>query len=170
MRSSIALACLVGCINNPVPDQRTLRAEELETWTHGLWIVVEPHRGEPFGGELLAVDGDGVTVLADGRAVRVGLAEAEKMTVAAYRSHEGGVAVWGAAGTLSTLSHGKFLLLSAPAWALTWLITQAVIHDRPVMQWPRESLDKLRPFARFPQGMPQGWSPAPDRPPPWPTR
>jgi len=169
MRSSAALVCLLGCINNPVPDQRTLRAEDLPTWTHGLWIVVEPHRGEPFGGELLSADVQGVAVLVGGQVVRASLVEAEKMTVTAYRTHLGGVAAWGAVGTLSTLSHGKFLLASVPVWALTWFITQGVIHDRPVMQWPREPIDKLRPYARFPQGMPRGWSPAADRPPPWPA-
>ena len=170
MRNSVALACLLSCINNPVPDERTLRAEELETWTHGLWIVVEPRRGEPFGGELLSADDDGVAVLAGGRAVRVHLADVEKMTIAAYRTHEGRVALWGAAGTLSTVTHGMYLLLSAPVWVVTSLVTPVVIHDRPVMQWPRESIDKLRPFARFPQGMPPGWSPELDRPAPWPKR
>ena len=168
MRNSALLVFCFGCINNPVPDERTLRPEDLQTWTHGLWAVVEPYRGQPFGGELLAVEPDAVTVLAGGQALRVGLGDLERVTLAAYKDAVTGIPVWGVLGTLSTLSHGKFLLLSAPAWLLTWIITQARVHDRPVMQWPREPIDALRPYARFPQGIPRGWSPAGDRPPPWP--
>ena len=83
----------------------------------------------------------------------------------------GGLAAWTVAGTLSTATHGVFLVLSAPLWMIIGSATTAAtanqraleIHDR--MSFCRAA----RPYARFPGGLPEvfrqrfGLAPPPDR-------
>lgn len=62
---------------------------------------------------------------------------------------------WSIAGTVSTLSHGFFAIITAPIWALVGSITSATAWS------PRlglASCEVARPYARFPQGLPASFA------------
>jgi hypothetical protein len=64
---------------------------------------------------------------------------------------------WTALGTLSTASHGFFLIFSAPIWMLGGLMSglSAGIENDAVAS--NDVLDALRSRARCPAGLPDGW-------------
>ena len=90
------------------------------------------------------------------------------MIVRVY-SNQGWVTLaWTVAGGLSTISHGFFLIVTAPAWAAVGGTVTAIEFSKgKVRAVPREGL-RLHEFARFPAGMPPGWRDAPRPPPPEP--
>jgi hypothetical protein len=161
MRSSaiVMLAMAAGCMRNPVPDERILEAEQLPRWTRGLWAVAEPVGSDPIDGELVAADKDGVVLLTERGVARLALADCERVTVAAYRTYDSVPGIWSLFGLASTVSHGGFLLISAPVWALTGSITLVNMHNHPIYRYPDERIESLARFARFPQGLPPGWTP-----------
>ena len=62
---------------------------------------------------------------------------------------------WSILGTVSTISHGFYAIISANVWAAAGTVATA-------MSWsPRMGLDacdRARPFARFPQGLPASFA------------
>jgi hypothetical protein len=144
---------LSGCASNPHAVQLSARA------VRGGWVTVEGN--QPSGGnrrmmiaegELIAVDASTIHVLTAGGLQSVRLEAGYRMRVVRYRSSSGSLAWWAVAGGVSTLSHGGFLVLTAPMWAIGGVIAAtaerraAIAHD-PV---------SARSFARFPQGLPPG--------------
>ncbi|HKA90678.1 MAG TPA: hypothetical protein VKE22_23615 [Haliangiales bacterium] len=153
------LVWLMACTHNPVPDERILDAEQVPTWTRGLWVVVEPFSGNPVEGELVEASGQGVTVLIGQSLVRFRPPDCQRVTVAVFRTRESVPVIWTIAGTLSTLSHGGFLLISAPVWQIVGNTTVVLMHNRPIHQYPDDPLQDFARFARFPQGMPADFTP-----------
>ena len=64
--------------------------------------------------------------------------------------------LWTLLGTLSTGSHGFFLILSAPVWILTGTVAAVNQSRQPVLTYPRQGWAGWRAYARFPQGLPPG--------------
>jgi hypothetical protein len=107
-------------------------------------------------GELIALSPDRVFVLTD-----VGLLELPKTTISqakltAYDSGAVALGVWTFLGTLSTISHGVFLIISAPVWVIGGSAITAVQSHKPVISYPKNSWEAFQRYARFPQGLPQG--------------
>lgn len=62
---------------------------------------------------------------------------------------------WSLVGTVSTISHGFFAIISATVWAAAGTAASWATWS------PRlglESCERARPFARFPQGLPESFS------------
>jgi len=104
-------------------------------------------------GELLAATTDSLFVLPlDGPFHAVARPTVTELQLTAYDANWGYLGVWTALGTLSTLSHGLFLPLSAPVWIIGGSVATSSQSRRPVFTNP--PLETLRRFARFPQGLP----------------
>ena len=62
-------------------------------------------------------------------------------------------------GTLSTVSHGFFLVFSAPVWIITSTVIWNNQTKTAVERYPDDfewiTLDAMRVYARFPQGLPE---------------
>ncbi len=122
--------------------------------------MVEPFSGNPVDGELVEAGRDGVTLLTDRRSVvRFQRSDCERVTVAAYRTYDSVPQWWTGLGMASTLSHGGFLIISAPVWLITGGATLVFMHNRPIHRYPDDPLESLAAFARFPQGIPPGFTP-----------
>lgn len=140
--------------------------------TEGDWLEVElPDRRTGFvysreqvlgkdarriGGELIAVESDSVFLL---NRVLVGIPRSNirKGSLRAYSPPDRGrVGAWIAAGTLSTLGHGFFFLLTLPAWLLVGIPTAAAVSHVGVIPFEEDRIEEIRAYARFPQGMPEG--------------
>jgi len=103
---------------------------------------------------LIAIDQSAIHVLTAAGLQSVPRASVNRLTLVAYGTRAGALAGWAVGGGISTLSHGGFLLLTAPMWAIAGVVavrTEAragVLHD-----------EAARSFARFPQGLPAGFDP-----------
>ena len=151
-----------GCAGNPTPELWRPSAAQALHVTRGSWVVVEPRPAEAdtsemshVAGELIAIDDDAIHVLTAGGLRSVARSSPHRITVVGYGTPGGSVAVWAVAGGVSTLSHGAFLLFTAPMWAVvgTWAALSESgagdVHDENI----------ARAFARFPQGLPPGFVP-----------
>jgi hypothetical protein len=127
----------------------------------GFSVHVVTRKGDDVEGELLASDEGTVCVLesvvaAPDRTVCVAWSNIEEVRVALLPGERGIFAGWTAFGTLSTISHGGFLILSAPIWLLTGI--SASFGSDPAITATARGPTKLNEFARFPQGLPPGWA------------
>ena len=59
-------------------------------------------------------------------------------------------------GTASTISNGYYLVFTAPLWIITGSIATFTYAREPVVSLGSDAARDLRPFARFPIGMPAG--------------
>ncbi|HEX7604399.1 MAG TPA: hypothetical protein VF316_22425 [Polyangiaceae bacterium] len=138
--------------------------------------------GETLDGELLAVGAHAMAIAVrrgdNDEDLFVSEAEIEKVRVTAYSNAAltGALVTWGAVGTLSTLSHGVFLIFSAPIWTVAGMATSiaaAEDSDQSAVVLGGEQA-QLWQFARFPQGLPptypiKGNTPPPPAPVPAPV-
>ena len=158
----VVAASLSGCVRNPAPQAWRVSAREVQQSVRGGWILLELHQTKTppmqsrVEGELLAIDAGAVHVLSHKGFESVPRSSIERMTAVRYSSPAGALAVWASIGAASTLSHGVNLLVTAPMWAIAGILAAAregragLTHD----------LESARPFARFPQGLPDGFDPA----------
>lgn len=173
MRRLLLLWALgAGCATTPSLD----RSRSLGDRARGTSIRDVPARGfsvlvraraRDVKGELLAVDPDKLWILEDPdeqpQLVTVPRRDVQRVSVEAFPSGAILPATWTAIGTASTVSHGFFLIFSAPIWLGTGIpvsVDQAMSNDLDVN---RRELGGLFQFARFPQGMPPGWAIDPRR-------
>ncbi|HWO21977.1 MAG TPA: hypothetical protein VNO30_24615 [Kofleriaceae bacterium] len=144
-----------GCLHNPDPTPRSMA--EVQSDAHGGYAVVKVG-GQVHQGELIAIGPDGVWVLVGGSLVHTPLERASGIEVHPYDVSIAGVAGWGLLGTLSTITHGFFLVFTAPIWTLTAVLTGAS-HSRTALEEydsHRDNWQDLAKWARFPQGLPAG--------------
>lgn len=155
-----------GCASNPAPHGFLAEAGQEIYDARGAWIELEligTKSGSGWlNGELLATDADSVHVLVPmtrdsrrGRVLSFEWGEVRTWRARAYDRGTGTYAAYTAAGTVSTLSHGLFLVISAPVWLIAGsAITGAESRAADFDETDRQS--ELRPWARFPQGLPPG--------------
>lgn len=156
---ALALALLAtGCASlTGAPKGWLPERDQLDRSTRGGWIEVLAASGDSrpaLQGELISVDDDGLSLLTKGGLELVPFARVGKVRLQTFEP--GSVAGLTAAGTLSTLSHGVFLLLTAPLWIATAVAAQNGEYRSALIDFPPATPLDLRPFARFPQGYPKG--------------
>jgi len=155
--------CLPGCAGNPVPRAWRPPAATAQRSSRGGWIRIEAVtapgtklRGGPLAeGELIAIDETAFHVLTTAGLQSVPRASVRRITVVGYGNQAGALAGWSVAGGVSTLSHGGFLLITAPMWAIAGVA--ATRTEKRAGTWHDDDL--ARRFARFPQGLPPGVDP-----------
>ncbi len=149
-----------GCASAPtsppdwLPDPADVGKSEL-----GGWVEVEcstPRGRTVVDGELLAIDNGRVYVLrGDGiRTVPIDSVRSARLTW--YDSHGGSVAGLAALGALSTLGNGALLIFTAPMWMIGGTVAAHSQYHAPLV----EEWERMRLYARFPQGLPPGFVPS----------
>jgi hypothetical protein len=159
-----ALAGAAACESNPAPRDWLPRPQETPTWTYGGWIALElkalgddPKAPAPVrAGELLAVAPDSVWLMTDDGALAVARADVTLATLIGWDPETDKMVLWTTIGTVSTLSNGAFLLLTAPAWIIGGSLSTASQSRRPVVRTDKADWSQLNLYARFPQGLPPG--------------
>ena len=161
--SLVIASQLSGCAHNPAPKGWRPSAVVAQHSTRGGWIVVEPRGSDVSSpdasrveGELIAIDDDAYHVLTAGGLRSVSRSSPHRITLVAFGTSPGAIAAWASVGGLSTLSHGGFLLLTAPMWAVSGVVAAAKESGAGILH----EADRARAFARFPQGLPPGFDPA----------
>ena len=148
------VVALAACASNPDPRSRPIKLVERDG--HGGWVVVERTAGAAVAGELIAVEPDTMRVLVSTSLVAVPRGEIARAKLWAWDTEKNVPLVWGSLGSLSTLSHGFFLVFSLPAWVITTAVTSATESRASLLTYPDDAWADLVKWARFPQGLPAG--------------
>lgn len=148
-----------GCATNTAPRNFLPAPAASQRTAYGGWIEVtrgDARHPERSAGELLAIQHDSVYLLS-GRGPEVyAQSDVTSAKLTAYDSESGLLATWTLIGTLSTISHGWLLVLSAPVWIIAGSVTTAHQSHQPEFLFPTAAWEDLRAYARFPQGLPPG--------------
>lgn len=149
--------CVVGCASGgldrtTVPGHVDTSATIDTVPVRGFEVAVEVADGSSVEGELLAVDQEAIWVLTERGPLPLLRSNVREVLVQ-LREHSGTeLGGWTAAGTFSTLSHGFWLIFSAPIWLLAGIPVSVdeILASRETAQ--SGSFELLYQFARFPQG------------------
>lgn len=169
---AVALLCaaLVACASHPGPPSLRMSAHDVQKSALGGWVVVNLLH-ESVAGELIAVDSKTLHVGIPGRheITHIPLSAISKVKLYAYEASTGPTSAMVTLGTLSTLTHGVFLILTAPVWLIAGGATVGVQSRMGFFTYGRpfsvDSLAAMQKYARYPQGLPtaQAADPSPPR-------
>jgi hypothetical protein len=124
----------------------------------GFNVSVERRESGNVSGELLAVNPEFVYVEVDEETQAVPVADIRGVSVDLYANEWGWYALWTTLGTLSTVTHGRYLIFTAPAWLATGIpATASLAGAGKVRVEATQVQPQLFQFARFPAGLPAGW-------------
>ncbi len=159
LAASNGTACSVA---SPAPASARVSLEQAQRDPHGAWINLSTDRGG-VAGELLAVEPRALVIQSPTGFQRVPIAAIRGWSLAWYEADNGSVLAFNVVGTLSTLSHGLWLVFTAP---LLWMIPGTAMARTQSGQGYLDSGDgdvtpllSLTRYARFPGGLPPGFDP-----------
>ena len=152
-----ALIYVVGCGPTTISPKGWLpSASAAQHESYGGWVSVRYHTGDSESevrGELIAIHSNQVLILNSDMLISIPVDSISDMKLTIYNADSKNIGVWTAVGTLSTLSHGVCLVLSAPTWIIGGLNATASTYSQAEMIYPAKPLDAFRAYARFPQGL-----------------
>jgi hypothetical protein len=153
--SGILLAVVIGSCISP---RYLPQPEEIDVNQYGSYIVILKKSNVYIKGELIAIDSNRIIVLAESE--RDNSTQTKIVTVSdikcftlryAKPKHYG----WTIPLlTLATISHGWFLVLTAPVNLITTISVTVAGESAYEYNDRKMTYDKLKMFARFPQGLP----------------
>jgi hypothetical protein len=135
---------------------------------HVDYTEAETHADRSVNGELLASDADHIWIESWGAVRYVHAQDVRLLRIELYQGQALAVGVWAGLGTISTLSHGVWLIFSAPIWFITGIAATATLASDNDAEAPPASPRPLWQYARFPQGLPASMHNCPVHPPPKP--
>lgn len=154
---TMVMLTAVGCAGTKLPAGYRLTATESLDAVYGCWIelAVEDDGGRSeLDGELIAVSVDTLWILTEGGGAGVATSTVREGTLHRYDAESGRAGAGTLLGILSTTTNGYFLVFTAPMWFLGGLAATGSRRGEPRMELPESRSAALRPFARFPQGLP----------------
>lgn len=169
----VLLLVCSGCASTSAPVDWVPSAAEAQKEAYGAWadVTVQPEaintgtgqEESVLRGELIAVSDEFLYVLTyrpeisgGGHLVTVSRNDVVQVRLDRYDSAANLLALWPIFGALSTISHGAFLVLSAPIWIIGGGASVSRHSYAPIYTYPSDAWDGLAGFARFPQGLPAG--------------
>jgi hypothetical protein len=120
-----------GCATMGTPPRGWLQNPQERSDGFGGWMAIAL-RPEVSGldllieGELIAVGEDSLYLLTGNALQAISWDDVRKAELRAYDSNAGALLSWAFVGLLTTPSHGVWLLISAPTWLITGIVTTAV--------------------------------------------
>jgi hypothetical protein len=162
--AALALLALAACVKEGSLDRSAptgRRADHVDVTdvpVKGFNVSIELLTGPPFTGELLAIDDTNVYILVDQKTLGIPRGAVQKASIDLMPATGVAAGIWTAAGTASTLTHGYFLVFTAPIWLGAGIpSTVAASSHESYVDAPNPELGRIYQFARFPQGLPVGW-------------
>ncbi len=150
-----------GCAHSYAPKRWLPDTQQIQTEAFGGWLTIEykiqNKKTEKVGGEYITSDSTNVYILYDSlfiipkEKITRAILEIDNKNISSY-------AGWTALGSISTLSHGKFLIFTFPIWIITGVSATSgeSYRDRYEDDNPTDIYwNKIIKFARFPQGIPE---------------
>ncbi|NIO48509.1 MAG: hypothetical protein GTN73_03580 [Candidatus Aminicenantes bacterium] len=156
--SSLFILLMAGCVASPAPKGWLPKLSEAQIQAFGAWLTVEyisEAETKMSQGELIAVQDNNVYLLTGYGVDVVSTDMVQKATIALYKEKRK-VGTWALFGTLSTLSHGLWLIISAPVWIITGVSNAVGESKSGTLRYPNIKWQEIQKYARFPQGIPKG--------------
>ncbi len=165
----IGVAILTGCSATNIPSGSLPGAGKLHDFPKGGWIVAEKLQvtGNPdqdfIRGELIALEDSMLYILTPDSMVVASASAIRRATVYVWRSHPEAYALWtvlaiipNIAGAIAT-GYGEFLLLAIPMIVVgtTMTAVEGASKSNQIIYPQKHILGDLRPYCRFPQGIPE---------------
>lgn len=141
---------LTSCASTRAPSGWLPDADQARSSMFGGWVEIKSRQGQVWG-ELIAVAEDTVFV-ADTTLLAIAATDVLSARLVTYDESSLGGYVF--LGTLSTLSNGLLLVLTAPMWLIAGSIAATSRSYDPIIDYPSKPLKQFVPFARYPQGLP----------------
>ena len=146
-----------ACATSPGPVTWLPTGAETQRSAFGSWVEVRRIGGDTIGGELIAASRDTLWIFHGPRLISVGHQDVQSGRVIGWNAGASEVLGITVLGTLSTISNGFFLVLTAPIWMITGGVAGLAQAKKPVLRFVVEDWTRLAPWARFPQGLPKGF-------------
>jgi hypothetical protein len=152
-----------GCATTYAPRGWLPETEAVPMSTYGGWIrVVTTETSDPsekkwleYSGEFIASDSEHIYILYDSLYVL----HKDKITTSSIeldKKNTGLYSCWTAAGIASTISHGFYLIITAPLWIMFGIPSASgeSFRDRYFAEPPDQIYwNDLNKFSRYPQGL-----------------
>lgn len=147
---------MVGCAASTAPSGWLPSAPDTQWDGYGSWATVTLSIGpeEWIEGELIAATADTLHILQTGRLESFGYDQIAKIQLQSYDSEYGALAVWTVLGSVSTISHGFILILTAPVWIITGSIAASAQSRASLETVVGAEWRQLLPYCRYPGGIP----------------
>ncbi len=155
MRTKIILTILCAVIISSCTSPRYLpSADKIDVNAYGSYIKIIRKTTSKITGELIAIDSNKIVVLteSDSKCVTVPISDVErfKLRYAKPKHYSWTIPVY----TLATIGHGLLLIFTAPINLIVTISVTASGESAFKYSDKNMTYDKLRMFARFPQGIP----------------
>jgi len=149
----------MGCASTTAPSKWLSLPQETQRLAYGGWISINYQNDRTpteVHGELIAIHSDSIFLLVSNNLIGIPTAKIAKAKLTAFDANTAPLVLWSVLGTLSTLSHGVGLIISAPVWIISSTAATSAQSYAPQLSFPKKSWTEFRPFARFPNGLPPG--------------
>lgn len=142
----------LNCATTSAPNHWLPEKEKADQQSFGGWITIEKVDKLTIRGELISVSDSGLYVMTFDKLVFTGNDSISTAKLGKYEETNP-VAVWGLMGTLSTVSHGFYLVFSAPIWVVLSTTMASNYSENKIIEYPKNKLADFKNYARFPQGL-----------------
>ena len=159
----LILLVLLGCAVTTAPSGWLPTNSQTQRQAFGGWIQVHCKLNsgpkQSIKGELIAIHADTLYVLMEQKFHAIAIPDITKARLVFYDSRAELMGTLATLGCISTLSHGFYLILTAPfLWMMGGGIFAYDQSRKPIIDYPQQSLDDFKKYARFPMGLPEGFS------------
>lgn len=149
---------LLGCAGSTAPSRWLPEADEAQRTAFGAWAKVKYNPGDnkymEVRGELIAFHSDTIFVLSSNALEGIPRWQIKSIDLTTFNPKHGVLGFWTLIGSLSTASHGYYMVLSLPVWLLTGISSAAGQSRTAHEKYPGQNWHELNKFARFPAGLP----------------
>jgi len=148
------LLVLTACMQTPGPGGWVPTIEKAKYEVYGAWTVVN-QRESRNEGELIAAENSMIYLLTSEGLIQIPVSEITSLTIVPYKENKTAALV-SILGFVSTLSHGGWLIISAPIWLISGILNARTESASGILNRDTININELKKFARFPQGIPAG--------------
>lgn len=151
-----------SCAVNTAPIGFLQDGYNSQKTSFGGWIEIKYNNVsgaiDRMEGEFISFDHDSVFVLTEtGKLEAIAPADIIRAKITTFDAKTRYLGLWAFAGFITTPAQGLLLVATAPGWLLFGAIPTAVHSHTAQMRYPAKSFEDFRKFARFPQGLPEGY-------------
>ena len=146
-----------GCARTSAPKGWLPDVTQAGNHAFGAWISAETMGNSHtprIEGELISVANDSVFMFVGAELRGLPLTVIKRADIEVYDPES--LAGWTTLGALSTLSHGGFLIFTAPLWIITGTIATRSVVESSMLHYPNSKWAEISNYARFPRGFPAG--------------
>jgi hypothetical protein len=155
MRNKIIIAGLIAIIISSCTSPRYLpSSDKIDVNEYGSYIKIIRQSTANIDGELIAIDSNKIVVLSESenKCLTVPITDVKqfKLLYAKPKHYGWSIPVY----TLATIGHGLFLIFTAPISLIVTISVTARGESAFKYSDKNMTYEKLKMFARFPQGIP----------------